>query len=325
MAAESSRALERRFQLLTLLMGGGRPRVDDLARRFGVTRRSIYRDLAFLEQNRVPIVRDRGQIGVLETFKLKPIQFQPEEVLALMAALDFAQRKRPLGGKAARSALEKLLAVLPQPQQEMASGLNRVLVVDPIQAYSLPPPPDVEAACRAAVEGPHPLRILYQALSAEEPVERVVRPYGLAYRGTALYLIGFCELRQDVRIFRVNRILEAQVLSATFDRPADFDLEEYLSAVWGIEFGPLMRVRVRFDRQVARLVRETVWHPTQRVEEEADGSVVLHMEARGTGELSRWLAGFGGSAVVLEPPELREAVLRLGRGIIARYQDAGGV
>jgi len=321
MTAESSRALERRFQLLTLLMGGGRPRVDDLARRFGVTRRSIYRDLEFLERMRVPIVRDRGQYAVLETYKLKPIQFQPDEVLALMAALDFARRKPRVAGEAAESAREKLLAVLPAQQQEMATELNRVLVVDPIQAYSLPPDPDVEAACRAAVEGPHPVRILYQALSAEEPVERVVRPYGLAYRGTALYLIGFCELRQDVRIFRVNRILEAQVKSATFERPADFDLEEYLSAVWGIEFGPLMRVRVRFDRHVARLLRETVWHPTQRLEEEADGSVILHMETRGTGELARWLAGFGGNVEVLEPPELREAVLQLGRGIVKRYEE----
>ena len=142
----------------------------------------------------------------------------------------------------------------------------------------------------AAVEGPHPLRILYQALHAEQPVPRVVRPYGMAYRGTALYLIGFCELREEIRIFRANRILEAQVLSSTFERPADFDLEQYLSDVWGIEFGPLMHVRVRFDRSVARLVRETVWHPSQRVEEEEGGSVILRMEARGTGELAA-LAG----------------------------------
>jgi len=319
MSAGSSRALERRFQLLTALMGGGRPRAEELARRFGVTLRSIYRDLAFLEQVGVPIVRDGGRYAVLDTFKVRPIQFQPDEILALMAALDFGLRKRPVAGSAARSAWEKLLAVLPAQQQELAGELNQTLVVDPIQAYSLPPSPDVEAACRAAVEGPHPLRILYQSLRAEEPVERVVRPYGLAYRGTALYLIGFCELRREIRIFRANRILEAQVLSSTFERPADFDLERYLSDIWGIEFGPLMHVCVRFDRSVARLVRETVWHPSQRVDEEEGGSVILRMEARGTGELARWLAGFGGNAEVLEPPELREAVCALGRGIVERY------
>ncbi|BAD41301.1 helix-turn-helix transcriptional regulator [Symbiobacterium thermophilum] len=322
MATGSARAAERRFQLLTVLMGGGRPRVDELARRFGVTRRSVFRDLEFLERMGVPIVRDGGRYAVLDTFKVRPIQFQPEEVLALMAALDFGQRKRPVGGTAARSAWEKLLAVLPAAQQELATGLDRTLVVDPIQAYSLPPSPDVEAACRAAVEGPHPLRILYQSLHADAPVERVVRPYGMAYRGTALYLIGFCELRREVRIFRANRILEAQVLSTTFERPPDFDLERFLSDVWGIEFGPLMHVRVRFDREVARLVRETIWHPSQRLEEEEGGAVILRMEARGTGELARWLAGFGGRAEVLEPPELRQAVLELGQGIVRRYGGA---
>ncbi|MEW8978957.1 MAG: WYL domain-containing protein [Symbiobacterium sp.] len=313
-------AMQRRFQLLTALMGGGRPRVEDLARRFSVTPRSIYRDLAFLEESGVPVIRENGRIWVDESYRVRPVQFQPDEVLALMAALDFAERKLPLAGKAAQSAREKLLAVLPRPQQEVASEVNRTLVIDPIQAYSLPPSPDVEAACRAAVEGPHRLRILYQALSAEEPTERVVRPYGLAFRGTALYLIGYCELRQEIRIFRANRILEAQVLSSTFERPADFDLEEYLRDVWGIEFGPLMHVRVWFDRRVARLVQETVWHPSQQVEKQPDGSVIVRMETRGTGELARWLAGFGGSAQVLEPPQLREAVLDLGRGIVARYE-----
>jgi len=319
MTAGASRALERRFQLLTMLMGGRKPTIKDLAERFAVTPRSIYRDLAFLEENGVPVIRDGGRYSVHDTFKIRPIQFQPDEVLALMAALDFAERKRPLAGKAAQTAREKLLAVLPSQQQELATELDRTLVVDPIQAYSLPPSPDVEDACRAAVEGPHPLRIVYQSLGAEEPSERVVRPYGLAYRGTALYLIGYCELRRQIRIFRANRILEAQVLSSTFERPADFDLEQYLRDIWGIEFGPLMRVRVRFDRQVARLMKETVWHPSQRVEEEPDGSVILHMETRGKGELARWLAGFGGNAEVLAPAELREAVLELGRGIVERY------
>lgn len=319
MTEESSKAVERRFQLLTVLMGGGHPNADELARRFGVTRRSIYRDVQFLEEMRIPVTREGGRYGVLDSFKVKPVQFQPDEVLALMAALDFGLRKRPLGGKAARSAQEKLLAVLPTQQQEIATGLHHTLVVDPIQAYSQPPLPGIENALRAALEGPHPVKLLYQALDADEPSERVVRPYGMAYRGTALYLIGYCEMRQGIRIFRVNRILAAAVLSSTFTRPADFDLERYLSGIWGIEFGPLMRVRVRFDRQVARLARETAWHPTQRVEEEGNGSVILQMETRGTNELARWLAGYGGSVEVLDPPELREAVRALGRGIVARY------
>ncbi|MFZ5825124.1 MAG: helix-turn-helix transcriptional regulator [Bacillota bacterium] len=316
-----ARSLERWFHILTVLMGGGRPTADDLARRFGVTRRTIFRDIAALEEQRIPVVRDGGHYAIMDTYRVKPIQFQPHEVLALAAALDFARRSRPLGGAAAVSALEKLRAVLPAAHQELAAGLDETLVVDPLQGHSLPAPPEVEEALRAGLQGPHPVRIRYQALAAEAASERVVRPYGLAYRGTGLYLIGFCELRQEIRTFRANRILAATVLPATFARPAGFDLERYLADIWGIEDGPTMQVQVRFYPPVARLARETVWHPTQRVHEEPGGSVIVSMETRGKNELARWLSGYGGTVEVLGPPELREAVRSLGQAIVDRYTN----
>jgi predicted DNA-binding transcriptional regulator YafY len=319
MQDRKARGLERWFRILTILMGGGRPTADDLARRFEVSRRTIFRDIASLEQQGVPVVRADGRYAVLDSYKVKPIQFEPAEVLALAAALDFARRRRALGGSFAASALEKLRAVLPGPQKELAAGLDETLVVDPLQGHSEPASPGVEEAIRQALSGGHPVRIRYQALAAEAPSERVVRPYGLAYRGTGLYLIGYCEMRRDIRTFRVNRILSAEILPAAFTRPADFDLERYLADIWGIEDGPLMQVRIRFSPAVARLARETRWHPTQETQSEPDGSVIVSMETRGKNELARWLAGYGGTVEVLEPRELKEAVLKLGRDIVARY------
>lgn len=319
MQDRKARSLERWFQIFTYLMGNGRPTVDDLAERFGVSRRTIFRDIAALEAQRIPVVREDGRYSIMDSYKIKPVQFQPAEVMALVAALDFARRSRSLGGTAASSALEKLRAVLPEPQQELAAGLDETLVVDPLQAHAQPSEPGVEEAVRQALQGGHPVRIRYQALAAEAPSERTVRPYGLAYRGTGLYLIGYCEMRRDIRTFRANRILSVEILPAAFTRPADFDLERYLKDIWGIEDGPLMQVKIRFLPPVARLARETVWHPTQRTEESEDGSVIVHMETRGKNELARWLAGYGGTAVVLEPAELRQAVIDLGRAMLARY------
>lgn len=323
MQERKARSLERWFRLLTALQGGAHPTADELAARFGVTRRTVFRDLNALEENGVPIVRDGGRYGVLDSYRMRPVQFTTEEVLALVAALDFAGRRRSLGGTAAAAALDKLRAVMPGPQQELAAGLDEALVVDPWQAHDLPGAPGVEQALRAATQGQHPVRIRYHALSTGAVAERKVRAYGLAYRGTGLYLIGFCELRQDKRTFRVNRILSAEVLPERFERPADFDLEQYLMGVWGIEDGPRMEVRVRFGPEVARLATETRWHPTQHVAAEPDGSVVLSLATHGKNELARWLAGFGGTVAVLAPPELGEAVLRLGQGIVARYGGAG--
>lgn len=320
MQDRKARSVQRWFHILTRLMGGGRPTADELARRFQVSRRTIFRDIAELEAQGIPVVRDEGRYAIMDSFKLKPVQFHAGEVLALVAALDFARRSRSLGGAAAASALEKLRAVMPGPQQELAAGLHETLVVDPLQAHSHPALPGVEEAIRQALQGGHPVRILYQALAAEAPSERTVRPYGLAYRGTGLYLIGYCEMRREIRTFRGNRILSAEILPAAFTRPADFDLERYLANIWGIEDGPLMQVRIRFLAPVARLARETVWHPTQRTEDGPDGSVIVHMETRGKNELARWLAGYGGTVEVLEPAELRQAVINLGRELLARYE-----
>lgn len=323
MKEEAAKAIERRFRLMTILMGGARPRASELAERFDVTLRTVYRDVAFLEDDlRIPIRREGGRYGIMDTFKVKPVQFQPDEVLALMAALDFGRRNRSLHPKAALTAQEKLRAVLPSKEQEIAAGLDQTLVVDPVPGQSQPAQPGVDERLRAALQGPHPVRIQYQALAAEQPTERVIRPYGLAYRGTALYLIGYCEMRKAIRTFRVNRITAAQPLGETFTRPADFDLEAFLADIWGIEDGPQMEVRLRFYPEVARLAHETVWHPTQENQEEPDGSVIVTMKTRGKNELARWLTGYGATVEVLAPPELRESVLALGRAILARYGDS---
>lgn len=121
----------------------------------------------------------------------------------------------------------------------------------------------------------------HTAMGRVQATERVVHPFGLTYRGTGLYVIGHCELRGEMRSFRVNRIESVQVLPATFERPADFDLEAYLSQVWGIEGGPPMEVRIRYDPGVAQLAKETQWHPSQRLHQEPDGSVVLEMRVKG--------------------------------------------
>lgn len=319
MIERKQRSLERWFQLMTVLMGGGRYTAAELAKRFGVNVRTIFRDLNSFETMQIPIVRDNGRYWLMETYRLRPVQLNADEVLALAAALDFAKRNRILAGKAAMTAMEKLMAVLPSSQQEIVNDLDETLVVDPVPAHSVECAPGVEKNLTAAIQGSHPVRITYQALAAAEPTDRVVRPYGMAYRGTALYLIGYCELRRQIRTFRANRIFKVAVLPATFERPEDFDLDEYLKSIWGIEDGPLMNVRLRFTKPVARLARETIWHPTQQCADEPDGSVILQMETRGRNELARWLAGFGGTVEVLAPAELRETVLELGRGIVGRY------
>lgn len=320
---QRTRAIYRWFGCLTAMQTGRRFTVAELAERFGVTPRTVYRDLVALQSMHFPLTNEDGRWYLVEGFRLPPVQFTPDEVAALAAALGWARRTDALRGAAAATALDKVRSVLPDSLKTLVNELEAAVVVDPYPARPVPGPPEVEATLRRAAVRGQKVEIVYDSLSTGQTTRRVIHPYGLAYRGVGLYVIGWCELRQARRTFRVSRIRSVRPLRESFRVPEDFDLNEHLTAVWGIEDGPEMDVVLRFSPAVAQLTRETRWHPTQVTEEQPDGSVILRMKTRGKGELARWLAGFGASVVVVAPAELREAVVEIGRGILTAYEPGG--
>jgi predicted DNA-binding transcriptional regulator YafY len=304
---------------------GARVSVEDLTERFRVTRRTIYRDLAELQELRIPLVSDNGYWYLMKGYPVPPIEFSLDEVAVLAWALGWASRNPVLGGATAISAMDKLKdAVQDRSFCTLMDELETSVVVDPSSARPIPGEIGVEDIVRRAVRGSHKLEIVYGSLYSGETTSRIIRPYGLAYRGVGLYVIGWCELRQAQRTFRLSRIRSARWLKDRFQVPTDFDLNAHLMTVWGIEDGPDMQVILRFSPKVAQLARETRWHPTQEVEEQPDGGVLLHMLTRGRGELARWIAQYGGEVMVLEPVELAVAVRAIGDGIVRAYAEKVG-
>jgi predicted DNA-binding transcriptional regulator YafY len=314
--------LTRWLKLLMTIQGGRPYTVGELARRLGVSVRTIYRDLEHMQDANVPLYYDdeKKAYRLTENFHLPPLHFDSDELLTLITTLGFMRRSGPAAHRRTADALvDKLLAALPGGLRSAAGDLDRVLVIDPLPSRSVEDE-QIVTALERAVQTRRRVTIRYAALNqGGQESERTIRPYGLAHRGTALYVIGFCESRQDLRTFRVGRIRTIKVLPQTFEPPADFDLDQYLLDLWGITDGPEMHVRLRFLPQVAQLAQETRWHHTQQVTREPDGGAIVTFTTRGRDELARWLAGYGGNVVVLDPPELREAVLALGRDIVAAY------
>ncbi len=121
------------------------------------------------------------------------------------------------------------------------------------------------------------LDMLYYSLSREETNRRQVDPYHLTFFDGAFYLIGHCHWRKTERIFAVERIREIKLLLTRFERPADFNAEEYLKHPWGIIQGELVTVKVILSRSVARYIRERLWHPTQKFRELSDGRLEMSL------------------------------------------------
>ena len=207
------RRADRLFQIVQYLRGGRLVTAAVLAERLEVSERTIYRDIADLQVSGVPIDGEAGVGYVMRGgYDLPPLMFTRDEIVALVAGARFI---RAWGGaamaRAAEEALIKIEAVLPEVEQRRANQVE-------IHAIAEEMTPAVRAridAIERAVEARRRLALSY--VDAEQrPTERVVRPLGLWFWGKVWTLVAWCELRDDFRMFRIDRIVRMEEGGDTF-------------------------------------------------------------------------------------------------------------
>lgn len=211
------RRAERLFQIVQLIRGRRLSTAAFLAERLEVSERTVYRDVAELMAQGVPIEGEAGVGYRMQAgFDLPPLMFTKDEAQALVAAVRIAQARLDVAlGRHAESALSKVLAVLPVAARAAAESLA---------VYAPPVGPDEATrtrleTLRVATEARHRLRFTYTDLK-DAKSERSVRPLGCFYWGSVWTLAAWCETRDAFRSFRVDRISDLQVLDERFrDEP----------------------------------------------------------------------------------------------------------
>jgi predicted DNA-binding transcriptional regulator YafY len=150
----------------------------------------------------------------------------------------------------------------------------------------------------------------------------LVRPYLIepSLQTHALYLIGWDETRKALRTFKIERIRDVALTLSMFDPPEAGTVEAMLTRAWDIIADqPEVEVVLRFAPAVAARVREATWHPSQRVEAEADGSLLWRATVSGTIEIRLWILSWGDEVEVVAPAALRDDVAATHRRAVARY------
>ncbi|MBI2831938.1 MAG: WYL domain-containing protein [Chloroflexi bacterium] len=168
----------------------------------------------------------------------------------------------------------------------------------------------------------HCVRITYRALDADKANERIVDPYFIepAAAGHSSYVVAYCHRAREVRTFKVERIEDIQETSETYVIPPDFDANTYFKPAWGITVeGEVATVRLKFVHELARLMEETVWHPSQILEKQSDGSVIMTLKVFDTREFCSWILGWGEKVEVLEPDSLKRAVAETAVAMLGVY------
>jgi predicted DNA-binding transcriptional regulator YafY len=202
---------------------------SDLADRLEVSQRSVRRYVTMLQDLGMPVESRPGRHGgyrLRPGYKLPPLMFTNSEALAVTLGLLTAERiGLTTTEPAIEGALAKIERVLPDTVREQIRAVQDALVLDGGSPEEVAPSEFV-LALGQAVQQNRRIWVRYDAPSGE--TARLVDPYGLVSRDGRWYAVGWCHLREDVRVFRVDRIEKLRMLSVTFEHPAGFDAREYV-------------------------------------------------------------------------------------------------
>lgn len=300
--------------------------VKDLSEEFGITKRQVYRDLDRIQEEGHPLEQSDGdgekswQLP-LGYKGLPPITVSVYELMALYFAkrhLDYLEGT-PLTDDL-DSLIKKVEAGLPHKILNHLTRINQVFLPrsGPIREYA--GQKTVLKQLQKALLLQRTVVLLHRKPDYDEPVEHRVDPYLLLLHQFGLYVVGYSHRAEQIRMFAIERMASVEVLEDRFSLPKGLKLEQVYDNLFGLINEPAQMVRIQFTSDVAYLVKERRWHPSQQVECLKDGSVIVTFTAGGIDELASWVLSWGQGAKVLEPQVLVEAVKAHLTGALARYR-----
>ena len=305
--------IERQWGIINSLCQRRRTTIDELAEEYGVSQKTIKRDLDKLS-TKFPVVeykegRQKYWSLILGFKNVPPIIFLPTELYALSECTRFL---KSMGEPFLRSTLEsinhKIKATFDQGKHESFENLRRIFSINLSAAKDYSAKREFLGQLFTAASEQRRVEIGYQGLKDDKPIVRKVDPYRLWYRDGSVYLVGLCHLREKIRMFAVDRITLLNLTKENFLIPQDFDFEAYTEHAFNVMIEDPVHVKIRFSPEIARYIEEREWHPSQKTKKQKDGSLLLELTVGGTLEIKRWVLSFGPQAEVLEPEALVEEI-----------------
>ncbi|MCI0605117.1 transcriptional regulator [bacterium] len=302
--------LIRQWTLLSLLDNSTGRNQQSLAAELSCSIRTVQRDLEALTIAGFPITNDvRGHefYWYLNPRFGKPgIPLTLTELLALSVSRNFYSLL-PIEAlrRAYDSIINKVEAIIP------AARTLTTITTRAVGAKNYDSHWNHLQMITEAIKARKSVSLTYYSYAKKELSIRKVDPYDLWHSQETIYLIGYCHLRQDVRLFALERIQHIEMTENGFDVREGYSLEALTTDRFRVmQEDESVTVRIRFAEAVADYVRDRKWHPTQQVEPQKDGSIILTIHAAGTTELLNWVLGYGPNAEILEPLALRERAAR---------------
>lgn len=318
----------RRYRIIDKrLHGGGRVKSRDLAIACGgdVTTRTINADIKEMKEDPnlgyfAPIEYDKGSQAYYysnSNYTLSQFSLNDKEVESLQLAVDLLDVFKEKGLlREFAGLIDKIKVMSGDDGNWSGEGRKTMLPEGSVSLRGI----EQLRRLHAAIVEEQKIELTYKRFDQPEAGKRVVRPYCLKEFWSFWYLVGYCEEKEESRIFALDRIEDFELLEEWFSGE-EFDTEAFFADRYGVSGGGTEAVEVRlwFSPDQAHYIRALPLHHSQRVEQDDDRGLVVSIFVRPTYELYMKLLGYGEEVEVLEPKMVREDLAEKLEAALRRY------
>lgn len=307
---------DRLFSIILHLQSNPKSRAEDLALRFDITKRTVYRDIAAIQEAGVPITGKAGQgYTIAEGYFLPPISFAHDEAFMLVLGAEAVGQHFDAQYKsAARSAENKIFSSFPAPLKKEIGYLKSYIKFFASAPFGSIETKEAMLKIRRAILEKKRVAFRYYKMdrSSDKPTVREVDPYALTNINGRWLMAGFDHLRKGLRMFRLNRMEAVLVTGKSFERPVNFSISQLAKE------DPSIRHRfvIGIDRSIARWVFE---QPPYRIirRQKKGNRIFLTIESSNEEELLFWTLRWGHQAEAISPQDFRNKL----KGILRMMSD----
>ena len=300
----------RLLTILELLQSYKQMNGPEMARRLEVDVRTVRRYIVMLQDMGIPVETERGPYGSYQLqrgHRLPPLMFTDAEVVAItLGLLAIREFRFPVDVAAVEGALAKTERVMPEKLLYQARGLQEAIT------FNVSPPPvsfqnEFIVTLSAAVLQHQIVHISYRSFDGDES-ERDFNPYGIVFNEGYWYVTGYCHLRQDLRTFRLDRIVMLEILDQSFERPENFDvLGQVLRSIAHLPDAKQIEVILKTSLERAQEVFPSFMGTLEPSEE----GIIFRRAATQLEWIIHELLDIDFPVIVKHPPELRETLRQI--------------
>lgn len=316
--------IDRLTAILVQLQGKKVVKAQEIADRFEISLRTVYRDVKALMEAGVPIGAEAGTgYYIVEGYHLPPVMFNRTEAAALLTGEKLMEKHSDHSNQQQFSnAMQKIRAVLRGTDKDFLESLD-----DNIAVLKTTRPGNVEgefpnrflSEIQDALARQRVLSLDYYSHYSDSSSRRDIEPIGIFHMHSSWHLIGFCRLRQDYRDFRADRIKSLSVTDQTFKKNSRLSLQEFLAKGRQENEETLTEVKVRFSHDVARYLSEQKYYYGFVEESTKEKYIEMTFLYSSLPCFARWLLMLGSNATIISPANMKEILQTKIKELVAHH------